>query len=97
VLFQEVTQCDRPAVAVGRSGETGARRIVEAEAEVVRHTFAEHLAGKSLRATARGRNADGTPAPAARALHRLDSPARPEGLLARRQGSVGGDGSGGGT
>ena len=44
-------------------GDTGARRIVEAEAEVVRRIFAEYLAGKSPRDIAHGLNADGIPAP----------------------------------
>ena len=44
-------------------GETGARRIVEAEAEVVRRIFAEYLAGKSPRDIAHGLNADAIPAP----------------------------------
>ena len=44
-------------------GETGARRIVEPEAEVVRRIFAEYLAGKSPRDIAHGLNADGVPAP----------------------------------
>ena len=44
-------------------GETGARQIVEAEAEVVRRIFAEYLAGKSPRDIAHRLNADGIPAP----------------------------------
>lgn len=44
-------------------GATGARRIVEAEAEGVRRIFAEYLAGKSPRAIAHGLNADRIPAP----------------------------------
>ena len=44
-------------------GETGVRRIVEPEAEVVRRIFAEYLAGKSPRDIAHGLNADRIPAP----------------------------------
>ena len=44
-------------------GETGARRIIEAEAAVVRRIFAGYLAGKSPRDIAHGLNADGIRAP----------------------------------
>ena len=44
-------------------GDTGARRVVEAEAEVMRRIFAENLAGKSPRDIAHGLRADENPAP----------------------------------
>ena len=44
-------------------GDTGGRRIIEAEAEVVRRIFAEYLAGRSPRDIAYGLNADAIPAP----------------------------------
>ncbi|WP_076446334.1 recombinase family protein [Roseivivax lentus] len=45
------------------SGDIGARRIVEVEADVVRRIFTEYLAGKSPREIAHRLNADRVPAP----------------------------------